>query len=208
MPRTCRPATDGAARHGYPGPPMSEPILIQGMRRSGTTILYDALLEDPGLHCFYEPLREEGDTPGGGSGARESDPFAETRALRRAFRDANYPDLDLEDFNCGGPGNPALELGPELPAHCEAFLRTLLERDEPVMVKETRFYDKLDAIRGDRARGLGARPRRPRPALRRRLDDDGPRPQAGRPLHRPRRLLRRGREAQALVEPRSSPSSC
>ena len=112
MPRTCRPATDGAARHGYPGPPMSEPILIQGMRRSGTTILYDALLEDPGLHCFYEPLREEGDTPGGGSGARASDPFAETRALRRAFRDANYPDLDLEDFNCGGPGRPALELGP------------------------------------------------------------------------------------------------
>ena len=126
---------------------MAEAILIQGMRRSGTTILYDALLEDPGLHCFYEPFREEGDTPGGGSNARESDPFAETRELRRKFRDERYPELELEAFNCGGPGNPALELGPELPAHCGGFLRTLLERDEPVMVKETRFYDKLEEVR-------------------------------------------------------------
>ena len=53
----------------------SPAILIQGMRRSGTTILYDALLEDPGLHCFYEPWREDTETPGGGSNARESDPF-------------------------------------------------------------------------------------------------------------------------------------
>ena len=29
------------------------------MRRSGTTILFDALLEDPELRCFYEPLREQ-----------------------------------------------------------------------------------------------------------------------------------------------------
>jgi hypothetical protein len=127
---------------------MSDAILIQGMRRSGTTILYDALLEDPGLHCFYEPLREEGDTPGGGSGARESDPFAETRALRRAYRDEHHPDLELEEFNWGGPGHPAREIGPELPPHCEGFLRTLLDRDERVMIKETRFYDKLGAISG------------------------------------------------------------
>lgn len=126
---------------------MSKPaILIQGMRRSGTTILYDALLEDPDLHCFYEPWREDTETPGGGSDARETDPFAETRELRRRFRDAEYPDLELADFNLGGPGNPALELGPTVPEHCGGFLRTLLERDEPVMVKETRFYDKLAEI--------------------------------------------------------------
>ncbi len=126
---------------------MAQAILMQGMRRSGTTILYDALLEDPELHCFYEPLREDTETPGGGSGARESDPFAETRALRLAYRDRHFPDMDISEFNLGGPGNPAAELGPELPDHCAGFLRTLLERDEPVMVKETRFYDKLEAIR-------------------------------------------------------------
>lgn len=121
---------------------------MQGMRRSGTTILYDALLEDPELHCFYEPLREDSETPGGGSGARDTDPFAETRALRLAYRDEHFPGMDIAEFNLGGPGNPAAELGPELPQQCAGFLRTLLERDEPVLIKETRFYDKLEAIRG------------------------------------------------------------
>ncbi|MEZ5155654.1 MAG: sulfotransferase [Solirubrobacterales bacterium] len=127
---------------------MAQAILMQGMRRSGTTILYDALLEDPELHCFYEPLREDTETPGGGSGARETDPFAETRRLRLEYRDREWPGLDIAEFNLGGPGNPEAEIGPELPEHCAGFLRTLLSRDEQVMIKETRFYDKLAAIRG------------------------------------------------------------
>jgi hypothetical protein len=123
-------------------------ILIQGMRRSGTTILYDALLEDPDLHCFYEPLRENTETPGGGSNARETDPFAETKALREAYAAANWPDLPIEEFNWGGPRNGALEIGPKLPDHCTGFLADLLGRGDgrEVMVKETRFYDKLDRI--------------------------------------------------------------
>jgi hypothetical protein len=126
---------------------MAQAILVQGMRRSGTTILYDALTEDAELRCFYEPLREDTETPGGGSGARAGDPFAETRALRLAYRDAHWPGLDIAEFNLGGPGNPAAEIGPELPDHCAGFLRSLLDREEPVMIKETRFYDKLAAIR-------------------------------------------------------------
>ena len=55
--------------------------------------------------------------------------------------------MDIAEFNLGGPGNPAAELGPDLPEHCAGFLGTLLQRDEPVMIKETRFYDKLEAIR-------------------------------------------------------------
>lgn len=122
-------------------------ILIQGMRRSGTTILYDALLEDPELHSFYEPFREDTETPGGGSDARETDPFTETRALRAAYRDEHFPDLPIDAFNLGGPGYPDRELGPELPEHCAGFLGSLLSRPESTMVKETRFYDKLAAIR-------------------------------------------------------------
>jgi len=123
-------------------------ILIQGMRRSGTTILYDALLEDPELHCFYEPLRENTETPGGGSDARETDPFAETKALREAYAAANHPDLPIDEFNWGGPREGALEIGPELPDHCTGFLAELLGRGEgrDVMIKETRFYDKLERI--------------------------------------------------------------
>ncbi len=124
-------------------------ILIQGMRRSGTTILYDALLEDPELHCFYEPFREDTETPGGGSGARETDPFAETRALRAAYAAAEYPDLDIEEFNWGGPREPRLEIGPELPAHCTGFVSHLLSQpagEGGVMIKFTRISDKLEAI--------------------------------------------------------------
>ncbi len=127
------------------------PILIQGMRRSGTTILYDALLEDPELKCFYEPLREDGETPGGGSGARESDPFAETRELRKRFAADRYPELEIEEFNWGGPREPSLEIGPELPEHCRGFIQYLLEQgtagaESDVMIKFTRIYAKLAAI--------------------------------------------------------------
>jgi hypothetical protein len=123
-------------------------ILIQGMRRSGTTILYDALCEDPGLHCFYEPLRENSETPGGGSNARETDPFSETKALREAFAAERYPELAIERFNWGGPREGRLEIGPVLPEHCREFLAELLnrEREREVLIKETRFYDKLAAV--------------------------------------------------------------
>ncbi len=104
-------------------------LFIQGMRRSGTTILYDALVTDPGLHCFYEPFREEKDTPGGGSGARQEDPFSETRGLRAAYAAEVHPELSLDQFNWGGPRRPRLELEPNLPAHCRGFLDSLLRSD-------------------------------------------------------------------------------
>src|SRR4051794_5490505 len=113
------------------------------MRRSGTTILYDALREDPELRTFYEPLREESETPGGGSGAREEDAFAETRALRESFRGERFPEIAVEQFNWGGPRDPRLELEPELPAHCSAWLAFLLEQADAVAIKETRLAHKV-----------------------------------------------------------------
>jgi hypothetical protein len=121
-------------------------LWVQGMRRSGTTILYDALLEDPELRCFYEPLREEDVTEGGGSGARPGDAFAETRELRRAFRQGSFPEVPLEEFNWGGPREPALELDPELPDHCRAWLASLLEHGPNVAIKETRLHHKVAAV--------------------------------------------------------------
>jgi hypothetical protein len=118
-------------------------LFIQGMRRSGTTILYDALHADPELRCFYEPLREQDVTVGGGSGARESDAFAETRALRGEFRRTRYPDVPIEFFNWGGPRDPELELERGLPDHCRDLLAFLLEQAPHVAIKETRLYRKL-----------------------------------------------------------------
>jgi hypothetical protein len=118
-------------------------VFIQGMRRSGTTILYDALLADPELRCFYEPLREQDVTEGGGSGAREGDAFAETRELRERFQRERFPDVPVEEFNWGGPRAPALELESRLPEHCRELLRWLLGMAPTVMVKETRLYRKV-----------------------------------------------------------------
>jgi hypothetical protein len=130
-------------------------LFVQGMRRSGTTILYDALLADPELRCFYEPLREDKVTEGGGSGAREGDAFAETRALREQFRRARYPKLEQEDFNWGGPGEPRLELEPELPEHCREWLRHLLGLAPAVAIKETRLWSKVpDLVELDPAAAL------------------------------------------------------
>ena len=121
-------------------------LFIQGMRRSGTTILFDALLEDPEVAGFYEPLREQDVTVGGGSGAREDDAFAATRELREAFARERHPDLAIDEFNWGGPREPALELEPALPAHVRDFLASLVERGPGVVIKETRLYCKLGAV--------------------------------------------------------------
>lgn len=118
-------------------------LFIQGMRRSGTTILYDALLEDPELRLFYEPLREDKETVGGGSGARETDPFEETRALRAEFQRERFPDVPLEEFNWGGPREPPLEVEPGLPEHCREWLAHLLGLAPAVGIKETRLYDQV-----------------------------------------------------------------
>jgi hypothetical protein len=121
-------------------------LWVQGMRRSGTTIVYDALLEDPELRGFYEPLREEDVTEGGGSGAKAGDAFAETRELRRRFRDAHYPEIEVSEFNWGGPREPALELEPELPEPCRAWLASLLSEAPNVAIKETRLHHKVADI--------------------------------------------------------------
>jgi sulfotransferase family protein len=121
-------------------------LFIQGMRRSGTTILHDALLADPGLRCFYEPLREQDVTVGGGSGARASDAFAETRALREQFRRTRYPDVPIEQFNWGGPRDPGLELEEALPPHCRDLLAFLVEQAPWATIKETRLSHKARVL--------------------------------------------------------------
>jgi hypothetical protein len=121
-------------------------IFIQGMRRSGTTILYDALLADPELRSIYEPLREQDVTEGGGSGAREGDAFAETRSLRERFQRERYPQVPIEEFNWGGPRQPPLEIERELPEHCRELLRWLLGLAPAVAIKETRLYRKVGEV--------------------------------------------------------------
>ncbi len=121
-------------------------LFVIGLRRSGTTILYDALTEDPELRCFYEPLREDAETIGGGSGARDTDVFASTRELRARFQAERHPEMPIELFNWGGPRAPHAELDPELPPHVSELLEFLLDQAPAVAIKETRLHHKLGAI--------------------------------------------------------------
>ena len=121
-------------------------LFLLGVRRSGTTIVYDALCEDPSLKCFYEPLREDGETIGGGSGARDLDVFAETRAERERFRAERFPELPLELFNCGGPRAPEEELESVLAEQCRELLAHLLVQAPDVAIKETRLHHKVGAL--------------------------------------------------------------
>ncbi len=118
-------------------------LFIQGMRRSGTTILHDAIVEDPELRSFYEPLREQKVTEGGGSGAREGDAFAEMRAIRQDFQRERYPDIPIDEFNWGGPRDPSVEITDHLPEHARELLKHLLTLAPAVAIKETRLYCKL-----------------------------------------------------------------
>lgn len=121
-------------------------LFLLGVRRSGTTIVYDALCEDPSLKCFYEPLREDGETIGGGSGARDLDVFAETRAERERFRAERFPELPIELFNCGGPRAPEEELESVLAEQCRELLAHLLVQAPDVAIKETRLHHKVGAL--------------------------------------------------------------
>lgn len=121
-------------------------LFVCGLRRSGTTIVYDALSEDPELRCFYEPLREDSETIGGGSGAHHSDLSAETRELRERYRRERYPELQIELFNWGGPRAAEVELEPDLPDHVVGLLRHLLGLGSDVAIKETRLHHKLGAV--------------------------------------------------------------
>jgi sulfotransferase family protein len=121
-------------------------LFVLGLRRSGTTILYDALAKDPALRCFYEPLREDSETIGGGSGASAEDVSAETRELRERFRADRHPEFQIELFNWGGPRAPEVELDPELPDHLRELLAHLLEGAPEVAIKETRLHHKLGVL--------------------------------------------------------------
>lgn len=122
-------------------------VFIQGMRRSGTTILYDALCQDPRLETFYEPFAEgrEG-VLGGGSGVQPVDLFEKIRQLRQEFL-AGWPDLDAGKLNYGAPTKPWLEFEPDLPDYGRAYLRLMLSKGAHVAIKFTRMYCKIGVLR-------------------------------------------------------------
>jgi hypothetical protein len=121
-------------------------LILQGMRRSGTTIVYDVLAQDPALALWYEPLAAAvKPAVGGGSGARDVDPFEGLRAARQEFLAARGLS-DPAPLNLGGPRDATLEFDREFPPLVADYLRFLLDRPGPVAAKFTRIYAKVPAV--------------------------------------------------------------
>lgn len=121
-------------------------LILQGMRRSGTTIVYDALAQDPALTLWYEPLAAAvNPAVGGGSGARDVDPFEGLRAARQEFLAARGLS-DPTPLNLGGPRDATLEFDREFPPLVADYLRFLLDRPGPLAAKFTRIYAKVPAV--------------------------------------------------------------
>jgi hypothetical protein len=120
-------------------------ILMQGMRRSGTTIAFDGFWEDGRFDCFYEPLAAARATSGGGSAAHHADLFDPVRAKRDAFL-ASHASVRWDDLNHGAPRAPSLELEATLPTAVRAYLGQLFDTDRTVVAKFTRLACKIDEL--------------------------------------------------------------
>lgn len=122
-------------------------LIMQGMRRSGTTIFFDALSQDPVATSWYEPLGPaERPAVGGGSAVQRVDHFAPVREARAEFAAlAGIP--PHFDLSYGAPAAPPLEFQPSFSPHVAQYLASLLDPQHPFsVVKFVRAYCKPHAL--------------------------------------------------------------
>lgn len=121
-------------------------IIITGMRRSGTTILYDVLYGDKQLDAYYEPLGVSQRTIGGGSGVRGVTYFDKLRSARMKFLE-QYPGLQSpEMLNYGARRDFRLELEPGFPDYIKEYFRFLADGNSHTLFKLVRTYFKTRAL--------------------------------------------------------------
>lgn len=120
-------------------------LIIQGMRRSGTTIAFDLFWGLPGTKCFYEPLAGMHKAAfGGGSGEREADLFEPVRLARQEFVEQADVGLTFDDLNVGAPSAPWQETVRQGPEGLESYLEFLgAQGDFDVVMKFTRLAAKV-----------------------------------------------------------------
>jgi len=121
-------------------------IFIQGMRRSGTTILFDLLCEDGNFDCYYEPLAAANKPAiGGGSGLRSIDYFDKIKSSRIAFA-SQYAIECIDRLNYGAPYNAELEFDTDLPEYCREYIKFITNQSEHTVIKFTRMYCKIPVL--------------------------------------------------------------
>jgi hypothetical protein len=130
-------------------------VFAQGMRRNGTTIVFDLMLEDGNFDCFYEPLAATRPSFGGGSTLRDKvDLFDSVRTERKNYISANpellekCPQFVSHNFlNYGAPRLASLEFEPELPDYCKNYLSHLTKVGLSPFIKFTRMHSKVNCLK-------------------------------------------------------------
>ena len=122
-------------------------IFIQGMRRSGTTILFDIFWEDGSFDCYYEPLAAaKKEAIGGGSGIHTVDYFEKVRNCRKAFMNRYQKLENMDLLNYGAPRLPQLEFEAEAPEYIKEYIKFMISQSEHGMIKFTRMYCKVRVL--------------------------------------------------------------
>ena len=123
-------------------------VFIQGMRRSGTTILFDLFWEDQNFDCYYEPFGAV-DKPalGGGSRMHAAVNYGEKIRHCRVEFMRQYSKLErMELLNYGAPRQPELEFETTLPDYCQAYLNDMIAQADHTVIKFTRMSCKVQAL--------------------------------------------------------------
>jgi len=122
-------------------------IFIVGMKRSGTTILFDCLYEDKRLDCYYEPFCHPKTNIGGGSGERNIKYQDKLNDARRDFIIQQNLNIPLEYFNLGAPTDVRKELEEEIPSGHKDYLKFLASKSEHSLFKFVRLSHKLKDLK-------------------------------------------------------------
>jgi len=119
-------------------------LVIQGMRRTGTTVLFDAFVRDQRFETYYEPLNVVTEKPslGGGSGTHQLDLFTAVRSVRADFIRL-HPDVDPSLLNHGGPSRPDVEVDAVVEPPIDDYLAAVLGMPGPKVTKFVRMGAKV-----------------------------------------------------------------
>ena len=119
-------------------------IYIQGLRRSGTTILFNLFKFISDFQCYYEPLADvtKKTNHGGANFEHKGNLFSNVKDIRQVFIERN-PGVTDSMLNYGAPQWPALEFEMSLPEFVKDYISSILSYDDNSCIKFTRMYNKL-----------------------------------------------------------------
>lgn len=121
-------------------------IIIIGMRRSGTTILFDCLYEDKRFDSYYEPFCHGKINIGGGSGEKQIPYGEKINNARREFIWQKKLDISPEYFNLGAPQKPEMEFEKRTPLVHREYLSFIATKNEHTLMKFVRVSHKVETL--------------------------------------------------------------